>query len=147
MNSFQANPDLFLQLIGQSIEDDLYKKFQKEFESPIYSRENFVETSPKTYDYDVLYKEKGIYLTILNNEVASIKFYLSPNPVCTVYNGKIMYGLSSVVDETQATRKFDFTKKGNYNPNRLVSEYAKENVTIAFDSMTGEILYVEVENI
>ena len=144
MNSFQTNPDLFLQLLGQSIDDDLYQKFKEEFESSTFSRDNFTEKSPKTYDYDVLYKEKGIYLTILNNKVASIKFYLSPNPVCTPYNGKTVNGLSAVVDETQAIRKFNFVKKGNYDPNHLISEYIKENITIAFDSMTGEILHVEI---
>ncbi len=40
MNSFQATPSLFFDLLGINTENQLFKQFQSEFDSTIIRREN-----------------------------------------------------------------------------------------------------------
>ena len=147
MNSFQATPSLFFDLLGINTENQLFKQFQSEFDSTIIRRENTNNSTSKKYDYDLLYKEKGIYLNILNDEVISVKFYLSPNPICQIYQGKVVNELSPIIDETKITRIADYKRSPNSDPNRLTNDYVLENVSVSFDSMTGEMLYVEISEI
>ena len=51
--------------VGINTENQLFKQFQSEFDSTIIRRENTNNSTSKKYDYDLLYKEKGIYFKIL----------------------------------------------------------------------------------
>ena len=86
MESFQTNPDQFFLLIGKKKEDEIFKLFQKEFHS---------ETSEQNIPQGkiVLYKEDGISVKIVDEMITSIKFYLSPNPICMVYEGQNIFNL------------------------------------------------------
>ena len=65
-NLFQANPNQYFSLIGKSVNDELFQSFQTEFESDI-SEQNIPQGKI------VLYKEKGIYFTKIDQYYASSK--------------------------------------------------------------------------
>ena len=123
--------------------DELFHLFQDEFDSDFIRRE--MNHSKSSADYELLYKEKGIYLSISNEEIRSIKIYLSPNPICMAYTGQLMNGLSVTTNETQMVKNPEFQKMKDNDPNRLVNCYIKEHLSMAFDSMTGEILFIEIK--
>jgi hypothetical protein len=137
MKTFKNNPELFFDLIGSSIEDDFFRNFQLEFDSTIISREH--------QDYNsILYKEDGLNVIVKDGKVNSIKFYLSPNPICQIYHGKVVNNLSSIIDETKITKMDDYKRIPNSDPSRFVNEYKLNQVIVSFDSMTGEMLTVSI---
>ena len=139
MESFQTNPDQFFLLIGKKKEDEIFKLFQKEFHS---------ETSEQNIPQGkiVLYKEDGISVKIVYEMITSIKFYLSPNPICMVYEGQNIFNLNRNVDETQVRKNDDYQIVINNDPNRLANDYSRLNCLFSFDSMTGEFLTIEILN-
>ncbi len=138
MNAFQSNPDLFLQLIGKSIQDKLFQDFQTEFTSPS------TQKLPNGQLY--LYKEDGIAVKIVKDQINSIKFYLSPNPICNVYQGQNVFELKRITDETQIRKNDFYERVVNTDPNRLTNNYKRDSCLFSFDSMTGEFLLIEILN-
>ncbi|MGV0968359.1 MULTISPECIES: hypothetical protein [unclassified Empedobacter] len=138
-NLFQANPNQYFSLIGKSVNDELFQSFQTEFESDI-SEQNISQGKI------VLYKEKGISMKIVDEMIVSIKFYLSPNPICKVYKGLNIFDLNRNIDETQVRKSNDYKRIINNDPNRLANDYCRLNCLFSFDSMTGEFLTIEILN-
>ena len=138
-NLFQANPNQYFSLIGKSMNDELFQSFQTEFESDI-SEQNISQGKI------VLYKEKGISVKIVDEMIVSIKFYLSPNPICKVYKGLNIFDLNRNIDETQVRKSNDYQRIINNDPNRLANDYCRLNCLFSFDSMTGEFLTIEILN-
>lgn len=138
-NLFQANPNQYFSLIGKSVNDELFQSFQTEFESDI-SEQNISQGKI------VLYKEKGISMKIVDEMIVSIKFYLSPNPICKVYKGLNIFDLNRNIDETQVRKSNDYKRIINNDPNRLANDYCRLNCLLSFDSMTGEFLTIEILN-
>ena len=138
-NLFQANPNQYFSLIGKSVNDELFQSFQTEFESDI-SEQNISQGKI------VLYKEKGISMKIVDEMIVSIKFYLSPNPICKVYKGLNIFDLNRNIDETQVRKSNDYKRIINNDPNRLANDYCRLNCLFSFDSMTGEFLTIEIVN-
>lgn len=138
-NLFQANPNQYFSLIGKSMNDELFQSFQNEFESDI-SEQNIPQGKI------VLYKEKGISVKIVDEMIVSIKFYLSPNPICKVYKGLNIFDLNRNIDETQVRKSNDYKRIINNDPNRLANDYCRLNCLFSFDSMTGEFLTIEILN-
>lgn len=139
MNLFQTNPDYYFSLIGTTKEDELFQLFQTEFESEV-SVQNIQQGKV------ILYKNKGIAVKIVENALVSIKFFLSPNPVCKVYEGKNVFNLNRITDETQVRKDEHYQRIKNEDPNRLTNKYIRANCLFSFDSMTGEFLSIEILN-
>ncbi|WP_334125700.1 hypothetical protein [Empedobacter brevis] len=139
MNLFQTNPDYYFSLIGKTKENELFQLFQTEFESEV-SVQNIQQGKV------ILYKNKGIAVKIIENTLVSIKFFLSPNPVCKVYEGKNVFNLNRITDETQVRKDEHYQRIKNEDPNRLTNKYRRANCLFSFDSMTGEFLSIEILN-
>lgn len=139
MNTFQGNPNNYFSLIGKTENDDLFQSFQAELDSEIVEQH---VTNEKT----LLYKEKGISIKIVNGRISAIKFYLSPNPICKVYEGENIFELKRITDEIQIRKNELYERIHNNDPNRLTNDYKRENCIFSFDSMTGEFLSIEVLN-
>ncbi|WP_413533922.1 hypothetical protein [Empedobacter brevis] len=138
-NLFEFNPNQYFSLIGKSVNDDLFQSFQEEFESEVSERNIFQGKI-------ILYKEKGLSVKIVDEIITSIKFYLSPNPICKTYEGKIIFGLQRITDETQIRKDENYKRIKDNDPNRLTNSYKRENCVFSFDSMTGEFLTIELLN-
>ena len=138
-NLFQANPNQYFSLIGKSENDELFQKFQSEFDSEI-SEQNVLN------EKILLYKNEGISIKIVEGIIVVIKFYLSPNPISKVYEGQNIFDLNRNVDETHVRKSNDYQRIINNDPNRLANDYSRLNCLFSFDSMTGEFLTIEILN-
>lgn len=136
---FQDTPNQYFSLIGKSENDELFQSFQSEFDSDI-SEQNIVNGKI------LLYKNNGISIKIVEGIITEIKFYLSPNPISKVYEGQNVFELKRITDETQIRKNDLYTRIKNNDPNRLTNDYKRDNCLFSFDSMTGELLSIEILN-
>lgn len=136
---FQDTPNQYFSLIGKSENDELFQSFQSEFDSDI-SEQNIVNGKI------LLYKNNGISIKIVEGIISEIKFYLSPNPISKVYEGQNVFELKRITDETQIRKNDLYTRIKNNDPNRLTNDYKRDNCLFSFDSMTGELLSIEILN-
>lgn len=136
---FQDTPNQYFSLIGKSENDELFQSFQSEFDSEI-SEQNIVNGKI------LLYKNNGISIKIVEGIITEIKFYLSPNPISKVYEGQNVFELKRITDETQIRKNDLYTRIKNNDPNRLTNDYKRDNCLFSFDSMTGELLSIEILN-
>ena len=134
----------FQEIIGVEQSNDLYKQFENEIGVPAIKRENNISTND-SYVYELLYKEKGILVTFLENKVVKIKVFFSPTPICQPFRGEFVLGLSYISSENDIKKQFDFPQNLNQAPMRADNIYEFQNCTVAFDAMTAEINYAEIK--
>jgi len=133
----------FQEILNTSRKSETYLKFECFLNDESVLRENNVSEN-KLYDYELLYKETGVLVTFLNDEVIKIKVYFSPTPICKPYKNEFVFGLSHISSENDIKKQFDFPRNLNIAPMRADNIYQFENCLVAFDAMTGEINYAEV---
>ncbi|MBS7332550.1 MAG: hypothetical protein KIG88_03005 [Weeksellaceae bacterium] len=135
MNNYQA-------VLGKEITTVDVINFLDSLEGEQTKRENNVSTS---YDYELLYKEEGILITISENKISAIKVYFSPTPITQPFRKEFVFGLSYISSENDIKKQFDFPQNLNQEPMRADNIYQYENCTVGFDAMTGEINYAEIK--
>lgn len=136
----------FQDILGVKQSSKLYKQFEESLQDVAMLRvNNIVNNGNKEYDFELLYKSKGILVTFLNEEVIKIKVYFTPTPICIPYRDKFVFGLSHISSENEVKKQFDFPENLNQAPMRADNIYQYENCTVAFDAMTGEINYAEIK--
>ena len=133
----------FQEIIGIENTDVVYNQFENEIDDVASKRENNVSTN-NSYDYELLYKKKGVLVTFLNDKVIKIKVYFSPTPICQPFRSEFVYGLSYISSENDIKKQFEFPKNLNQAPMRADNIYKFQNCTVAFDAMTAEINYAEI---
>ncbi|WP_322969320.1 hypothetical protein [Faecalibacter sp. LW9] len=132
---------MFQKLLGKNISNDEVVQYFKSLKSEPIQRENNVSN---LYDYEWLFKEDGILITVLNSIIISIKVYFSPTPICQPFRDEFVWGLSYISSENDIKKQFDFPENLNREPMRADNIYQHKNCTVAFDAMTGEINYGEI---
>ncbi|QTV04953.1 hypothetical protein [Faecalibacter bovis] len=135
MNNYQA-------VLGKEITTVDVINFLDSLEGEQTKRENNVSTS---YDYELLYKDEGILITISENKISAIKVYFSPTPITQPFRKEFVFGLSYISSENDIKKQFDFPQNLNQEPMRADNIYQYENCTVGFDAMTGEINYAEIK--
>lgn len=139
MNNYQK-------LLGKKKDDKEFIHFEANRKDAAVLREKNVEgRMNKTHDYELLYKEDGILLTFLDDKVIKIKVYFTPTPICKPYIGEFVFGLTHISSENDIKKQFEFPQNLNQAPMRADNIYQYENCWVAFDAMTGEINYAEIE--
>ena len=136
----------FQTLINLSIIDEYFSIFEKELKGKAVKRENNVGVEgERTHDFELLYKEDGILLTVLNEQIIGVKVYFSPTPIAQPFQGEFVFGLSHISSENEIKKQFDFPQNLNQVPMRADNRYQYKNCTVAFDAMTGEINFAEIK--
>lgn len=135
MNNYQA-------VLGKEITAVDVINFLDSLEGEQTKRENNVSTS---YDYELLYKDEGILITISENKISAIKVYFSPTPITQPFRKEFVFGLSYISSENDIKKQFEFPQNLNQEPMRADNIYQYENCTVGFDAMTGEINYAEIK--
>lgn len=136
----------FQEILGMSITNEEFISFEKKLKEKAVKRENNITIDGvKSHDYELLYKEDGLLLTLLNDRVIAIKAYFTPTPICKPFKQDFVLGLSHISSENDIKKQFDFPKNLNQAPMRADNIYHYENCTVAFDAMTGEINYAEIK--
>lgn len=141
----QYNADkmsVFQDILGQKITDNKVIQLHNSFEGEPSKREN---NTLNDYDYELLYKEEGVLLTVLNDVIIAVKVYFSPTPIAQPFRKAFVFGLSYISSENDIKKQFNFPKNLNQAPMRADNLYHYENCTVAFDAMTGEINYAEIK--
>lgn len=133
----------FQEIIGIENTDVVYNQFENEIDDVAIKRENNVSTN-NSYDYELLYKKKGVLVTFLNDKVIKIKVYFSPTPICQPFRSEFVFGLSYISSENDIKKQFNFPQNLNQAPMRADNIYEFQNCMVAFDAMTGEINFAEI---
>lgn len=137
--------NVFTNLLGKNRNDAEFLAFEKSLKSEATLRENnILIDGTKSHDYELLFKEDGILITILNESISSIKVYFSPTPICKPFRGEFVLGLSYISSENEIKKQFNFPQNLNQSPMRADNVYQYQNCTVAFDAMTAEINFAEI---
>lgn len=142
----EKNMNIFQELIGKSKEAEQFITFENTLKSEGTIRQNnVVIDGQKSHDYELLFKEDGILITFLDEEIIGIKVHFVPTPICKPFQREFVLGLSHISSENDIKKQFNFPKNLNQAPMRADNIYEYENVTVAFDAMTGEAKYAEIK--
>ncbi len=138
--------NVFTNLLGKPVTATEFLMFKESLKSDAIVRENnIVINGNKSHDYELLFKEDGILITVLNEIISSIKVYFSPTPICKPFRGEFVLGLSYISSENDIKKQFNFPQNLNQEPMRADNIYQYENCTVAFDAMTAEINFAEIK--
>lgn len=136
---------VFTNLLGKNRNDAEFIALENSFKGDRVLRENnIIVDGKKRYDYELLYKEDGILITFLADNIIAIKAYFMPTPICKPFFGVFVLGLSYISSENEIKKQFNFPKNLNQEPMRADNIYQHENCTVAFDAMTAEIKFAEI---
>ena len=131
-------------ILGKNINDVEVIQLLESFKGEVSKRENNMNTM---FDYQLLYKEEGVLLTIQKEEVITVKVFFASSPIAKPFRNSFAFGLSYISSENDIKKQFNFPKNLNQEPMRADNIYQYENCTVAFDAMTGEINYAELSKI
>ena len=135
----------FQSILGVNKESEVFHQLESFLDdNPIKRENNITINNQKTHDYELLFKQKGVLITFLNDEVIKIKVYFSPSPICQPFRSEFVFGLSYISSENDIKKQFDFPQNLNQEPMRADNLYQYKNCTVAFDAMTAEINFAEI---
>ena len=138
--------NIYQDLLGKSIQSEIFQTFEKTLKSEGILRENnAIIDGKRSHDFELLYKEDGILITFLQEQIIGIKVYFVPTPICKPFQQKFVLGISHISSENDIKKQFNFPQNLNTEPMRSDNIYQYEQVTVAFDAMTGEAKYAEIK--